>query len=202
MKIIESVHHITLSAFIECAVDQNYSVLTIEGEPTPEQLLNAWHKIYAEYLEVLEDAKTKMLIDAMQEAAYNRNKLTGCRAAVSVLRYRYHQGSVDTLKEFGFTFNPSQTDAEDYSKKLDAIELRFKSIEVAIKNYESQITDIFKNQSGEAPSRIHFYDMIGAMSKFYGHAIDPETMNAGQFARNLKQMNDFALKSAQNDRTP
>lgn len=197
--VTKNIHELTLSQFIDCYIDKNYDVLIVSGSGTPEELKERWDYVYADYCELTEDENYKTLVTLAQDIAYNNWKLVGVRASIAVLRYRYHEQSVETLRHFEFMQNINPDNPEQYNKTLDFIEKKLIAVEAAVKSMQAEFNRLTASTEDEKPSRVQFYDIIAHMGKFMGHAIQPEIMLASQFARNLKLMKDAAQRTP-NDR--
>lgn len=185
MKLHISCETLPMNSFISCLIDKDYSQLVIDGNPTDEELHNAWNEIYQQYANIVGEGQqnyTLVLAGEIERLSY---KIKVIEDSVNILRLYKFDELVDILHEHGFNFPFDIEDEAKYRTDLDRVLNRLKPI---ISGYEQRIREfenIQKSNDTEPVNRTYFNSVLSSLSKFIGGLILPENITIGYFATTL-----------------
>ncbi len=188
-----SIHKLKLSAFIDCLIDGNYSVLVIEGEPAPDELLEAWAKIYSDYLDALGTADPSFIRFLMlsRDLIRLQTKHNKIESLLTVLQEVYVAQFAAILRQLinkPLRFDISKPEA--YKKDIKTCVGILKGMELRISIKESEVAAIQKENATEAKpmTRADFQATLVNLSDFAGYHISDQ-ISTGEFCTRINLFN-------------
>src|SRR5690349_16565305 len=97
--LIESLHKIPLSKFIDAYVDGDLSVLIVQGTPSEEQLITAWNELILEYNDAIGGNEKEILLDVYTDFYTLHAKISTVEKMVEALRKFYVKKWADRLNK-------------------------------------------------------------------------------------------------------
>lgn len=173
-----------MDKFLNCLIDKDYSVLTISGKPSEDELGAAWFLIICEYNELKEiDITENEQWDASKELVRLYNHLLLFQQCIDFLSYRYSASIADSFRKLGYklkvtTENP---EPEEYRQQLyEAVE-KSKTKRVQVQQYEKQLSDFLKSQSDIVPEYRTFEKRITAIEEMQHAVYDLSQLTVSKF---------------------
>jgi hypothetical protein len=161
--------HITelpLCRFIDVMVDDNLYALVITGQPAPEDLLNSWIQIRAQYADAAGDNEYKMYVNLMRDVIVLGATLDQIGSIIAALKIVYDQRLVDMLSELmkiKVELDPS--DPEKYYKAIAGYVMRSKALKINLDMKQITLDAMAKNmEKGEKPDRGHYQAILVSLS--------------------------------------
>lgn len=133
--------------FIDCMCNNNLTQLVVSGEPSPEQLAEAWTELFFEYCDLIEATETKYRVRLVSEISLNEQKIELVSNWVKILEISYMPKLVSALHILDINYELDPRDSEQYQKDLKRIhaELNLSRLELRIK--KAEYAAIISNQS-------------------------------------------------------
>lgn len=174
---------IRLGAFLRAYCNNDLSVLIIEGNPTPEQLKDAWDEILFEWSGLIRNGDSAYMLGLNKRVALLKFDITYVENAIAILRVRFDQDIVNYLvTELGFhgIYNPE--DEVAYNRQLDRVISLAKTKIVELKELEEEHERLNKTVEGKKQSEEDMMMTVSALSKYIGYRLDRDTVCADEFA--------------------
>lgn len=203
LKLFLTIHDLPLHKFIEAIVDGNLYSLIIAGQPTQEQLQEAWANILQQYTEASGNAEYKMYVFNIKQIALLTIKLNCIQWLVNVLRTDYHEPmckELNTLSNTQFVFNPSNQ--ENYQLNLNRCLNRSKSLKIRIDMLAHQkLAFEQKNDTASGkPTKEYYQSILITLSDFAKYPIHESSITVWEFCERMNRYNSYCehLKSQTN----
>lgn len=197
----QSIDELPLNRFVDCLVDDNLKALVITGDPTNEQLYEAWGNISADYAERIGNHEFKLYKSLYRELellritlkqihfiAARANEETGVEAGILRICYtQYFHNQLNKLLNTRCRLN--YNDAKSYHAELDKCINRSKAIKIKIDLKLLSFEAIEKKNNarpGEKPTRQYFTSILVTLSDHAKYSL-PETMKMGEYCERLKR---------------
>src|SRR5579885_2758981 len=129
-SIYRSINELPLSRYMDCACDNNLTVLTKSGFPPEDELHFAWMKIQEEYSMAMGDAEFVMYFRTFKDLAILVTNYKLILHAIQLLKQIYHEGIANELNHLlktKFDFS-----GDNRLELLKRCENRSKSIKINI----------------------------------------------------------------------
>lgn len=177
---------VTISMFIKCYVDADYSVLTISGNPSKEALATAWDMVQSHYAEIGKSmspiTKTAMLF---MEINSMEIRYISIIKACEFLKINHDRLISDMLVNEGYAFPFDPNNRDQYFKDISRVEKRVKSMLVQIKHKTSELEKLMEEDGPmKKMSREDFLKELSSLGKFLGYRVDPEVVTMSEFVAN------------------
>ena len=132
---------LTLEKFIDCLIHNDLNSLIISGNPPKAELENAWHKIYVEYIDLMQAGdEPSDIFQLIKEIQIMNARIVFVDGAVNHLFLQYDQPLVDMLVTVGFSSRLKETDDGDTQiRKLNNVVARAKKMLVDVKLKEAEL---------------------------------------------------------------
>jgi len=176
-----------LIRFIRCVCDSDLKQLVIEGEVSPEELIDGWQSIYQEYIELSGAAGNDYQLKLTAEISQLFIKYTTITEAVELSRKYRYDDIIKMLKSEGYNFQFNHNDPESYHKDLDRVLSRAKSLLVQKEQKEGQLAKMQEGQKGEKITRAYFDNRLNALSIHYKHHINEHEITVSRYVGLLNQ---------------
>lgn len=189
LSIVSSIKDLPLKDFIECCVNENYSVLIKSGEIVTqidaEKVYYGWLSLLSQYYEISGDSE-----QARQFSIIGRMKSMECRkqiieTCVEILKANRVESLIDTLKEL---YPELEFTDESYTSDLNTV---INNEKVAIVDYnllKEELEDIVKKQ-GIADEKIN---KVSLEERIYNELLDINKVENGSYSEEISTYK-FAL---------
>lgn len=191
VKIHESCKTLRLGAFIEVMCHNNYDRLIIKGSPTPEQLEEAWEKIYTEYADLSGgDINYSAMLAVLKSYGEAYTRLIAATAAVRSLRVGYNETAEEVLMKLGYNckFKQHEGDFEKYMNEVRSMEKQLKNVHLMFEKVKQDWENFMKQQKKKQLTEKDFLAYVAAVSKFIGYHISLN-ITVADFAAKSNLMN-------------
>jgi hypothetical protein len=189
--------HITelpLNRFISALVDGNLQVLVIEGNPSQEELAQAWKDIEEEYLDAVGLSEVRMERELYVEIQRLEANLFLARIAIEQLQRSYHPEfarHLNILLRTNFTFDPNEPVKYFALLKNCYNRTGGMKIDLDLKLIQYQaIKEKRESEGGEAYSRAYFHTVLITLSDFAGYQL-PDTMTVFEYCDRIRRLNEY-----------
>ncbi|MCW3108481.1 MAG: hypothetical protein JWQ09_2987 [Segetibacter sp.] len=146
-RLIDSAKICTIAAYMSCMFDNDFKSLILEGDPTEDEIQEAWENINLEYLELSSGGNTAE-VTAIKEVEEIKIKLETFEIylllqhrSMSLLGYPFFRGIkvLGDRVDFPLKWNGER---EDFIKQLKKVEVRSKSLKLKLQIAESRLEAI------------------------------------------------------------
>jgi len=186
MKLHTTCGTLKLDKFITCLIEADYSGLVIDGEPTEDQLSEAWVAIYQEYVELMGSGEDNYILVLGAEIERLRFKLLVIEQCITVLGDYYSEELVLILKKMGYDFKFSPDNTDERREDLVKITSLCKSVILKYEEKTEEFNVLSENQTAEPVTRHYFDDVLANLSKFIGSIIYPEQITVSYYTSQIK----------------
>lgn len=192
--------HITtlpLRNFIEVAVNENLSALTISGFPSVEQLSEAWATITQEYADAIGDSESRMYWMLYKEVFMLSMDMELVEVCYNLLKNVYVKSFGDQLLELAdakFILDPSNP--EQYQHNLNRCVNRCKSLIVKHGEKKARLEAMGKQATeNEKPTMEYYQSMLIILSDHAKHEIT-DTITVFAFCERVKRYQKYCEQLA------
>jgi hypothetical protein len=195
-KLIDDISLLSHEKFVSCICDSNLKVLVISGEPSPEDLLECWANLYAQYLDLAADAESLYFIILQKEIQILKYKVTAAEAILPVISF-FHVGElVAALKQLGFETKTLQQGHHGYEHGIKKVKAKVAHLKLKL---QQKIQELAASDQGEheAVSREYFTRQLVKLSKFQGYPLKSRKLMMTDYIAILKEFIDY-LQAKQN----
>ena len=157
-----------------------------------DELKEAWHKIYLEYAQLINDGSYNEVFELAKEVQLLSANITLARCIISNLIREYNQEEVKMLNAIGIPVFISKEDVLEDKLKLVMGWVKRWTVDLDIRTRDFELAQ--NKKTGES-SRYSFYESINSMSAHEGYAITDKSINVIQFCKIMKKMEQEYNKS-------
>lgn len=183
MKLHTSCSTLLLSDFITCQIDKDLSVLTIEGEPTPNDLKAAWFSISQEFFDLSENKQANYELTLVAEIEVINFKIITIQQCVEILEKYECKELIDILQSFGYLFPFDSDEKETYQNDLKKVLILAKALILQLNDKQAQLDIINKSNGPAVETTRQYYDKtLSVLSKFMAHQIDETKITVARYA--------------------
>lgn len=165
---------VTLDEFIDCFCNENYKRLIRSGDPTNEEVLEAWSILYAEYCEISGGMRYEYIFNLSQDIYRLSIKLEMVNRIISL-------GEKEVLSFLKLL---------KYNGTIKNIEAEIKRQNIVLKEKKAELSRI-KGDTGEKMTERDFIKWIVPVSKYMNQRIDKKTTLLLEFLEMSKQMEEY-----------
>lgn len=203
-KYYTDIHRLPLDRFINVTCDGDLSELVISGQPSKEQLNDAWKKIIEEYNMAMTDGTPHgiRIVELHKRITSNIAKLQILETLIPLMEDYYtpqFARDINAALSTQFSFDPCNR--PDYIKTLKRCKERSKGIRLRIVMDESAFKNLIQDHGkkaasiNEKPTRQYFSALLVNLSDFAGYNLKESEMTVGHFVERLKRYNDASAKA-------
>lgn len=203
IRVITTLEELPFSAFIKCAVDSDYSVLSVGDElPTEDELRGAWVKLSGEFHDLMADEQARERWELAAEIETLNTKILHVTAIIAVLResmLQYELNGVmfqgfdpdeliEGLKVWGYELRGT-----DLAEWLDKLERWLSSdrlkMGIAKEKYEQYSAE---NGEHKVATRADYIGNLLALAKHRGVAtIRADQINTLEYCMMVKELKEY-----------
>jgi len=201
-KWYHSIHELPLNKFAECSYNQNLHALTIQGNPSADDLQAAWVSIMAEYSEAIGDNEFTLKLRLFQETETLRinyealmhliETIEGVTGAGEAVLWsepcRDIVGSINKALRTSFRFPPD--DAEQFSADIKRCRARSAGLKIGLE-LKMQAYDAIQSKEaveGGPIKRGYFESILISLSDHAGFEVR-DSITVYVFCERIKKLN-------------
>lgn len=179
----QSCQTLLLSHFWEIMLTGNLRWLIISGQPSEQQLLDAWEAIVAEHSELVKTDKSNNLFDLYHKISNTEWQLALVDKCLNALKQQYDADIAAILNDRGFGIVEPSDDREVYLRSLYAIETDAKTLIILLNQYKSQYKSMHPESTDELTevNRVRYEKELAILSKFQGYRIKKEEITVLEY---------------------
>lgn len=192
-----SIHKLMFDRFEDAFVDGDLKALIICGEPTEQELQEAWLSIREQYADALADTQQKRFISIFKDLQKLKIKQMQALTLISVLETCYVEKFTHLLnklfhKKLKFDIN----NLDSYHADLKRMHSHAKGISLHIQLKEIELAAFDeKNSSGaHKPTRDYFAGILINLSDHAGYAIRKNELSTYDFCQRVRRYKDHINK--------
>ena len=174
-----SLEQLSLQKFQRVWEKNELSQLIISGEPTEQELNDAWYQIYDEFILITGDNSNALRLATVKRITVNKSKLGYISSALQFVTMMPDPEIIELLKTEGIDYNP-----DDMAGSIEAAKRKLNKMKQSVDLAENEIR---LNTSDKPPD---IEELIIELEKFQGYQFNRETMNARTFATIYKKYKD------------
>lgn len=191
-KYYQHISKLPLHKFIDVAVDDNLYALVISGDPTKEQLLEAWQGIALQYADAIKDHESKLFFSIEKELHILRATYAQILTLIDLLSKVYAKQFADMLNELlKVNFKFDYTDPEKYQHELKRCFNRSKGVKLEIQKQQiayDKMAAKFEDNGSKKPTREYYYGILITLSDSAGYEIH-EDITVYAFCERIRRLN-------------
>jgi hypothetical protein len=166
-----------MEKFVACICENDINQLVVEGNPTAEELFEAWGQLFLEYCDLAEHTEVRYKFRLKMEVTCMKARIETAEACVHYLRVANdcratmpntpRNGFIQCLKDIGFDYELDFNDEGQFMKDLRRIEaelmpegLRLKAKEMEMESIQNSSTD------SEAVERKYFITIFNRINNY------------------------------------
>jgi hypothetical protein len=180
----QSLDDILMSDFIKCAIDKDYSSLIKSGQPTDEQINEAWISLISQFQVIMKSKDAKKHVTLVSKIESLNTKILTVTMLVAALQAGYDAEVVAELKEWGFY---AEYSPETIAKDLEIVIRKlgnFKTqLAIAQANYDDQ-----NKEAPEAPTKEGYMSILIKINKHMQQHYRFDKITAMEFASMFSDM--------------
>jgi hypothetical protein len=195
LRLYRDCSKLTLDRFLDCLFDDDLGVLIIAGNPTKDELHEAWNKIYLEYCTLMQDKTYNELFEKSKEIITLQAKISLVNGIVQHLCLSYSEELVKMLDRIGLRSKIlPEDDGEVLEKKLASVVSRGKKWITQLDIQQGELQKLRKKNENGKGGREYFDDTMSILSKFMGYHVRESEISVSRFCRDVNRMNEVLLK--------
>lgn len=176
---------VSLEVFIDCFYDNDYDGLIIAGNPTGEQLKEAWDQVYMNYCE-LSDSGHSAIVEKIKGVQGLAGKIALAEGImIYISNHMYDEEMIAMLRDIGLPI--PVTASSDFSGSVKIIVAYIKRWAMEKMVAEKQLADMQSEHAGVTP-REYYDDTLDAISQIRKYAVLAKDISVAQFLKTVKKL--------------
>lgn len=163
-----------LDLFKRCLFQGDLSALIISGNPSIEDLAEAWGNIYAEYLDLNNDNETLYILLLQCEIAKLTNDLVEIDTALRFLStallpgmaMAYRPELVDVLKSHEFDYPFNINNREEFQQNIREVDSRLSPLRLRLEMSSKEYADYIASKGDQSIDFNYFDKMLSRIARF------------------------------------
>lgn len=170
--------------FIKATITNDVTWLKISGNPSDEDLHEAWSTIQGDFEDMQKDSQSDYLLNLISQITYTDERLRIIYNVVSILEIKRSEALISILQnELGFNYEYSEESLQrDLKLTLSEIKMDQVNLELSRKEYEDY------KAKGKPVTELDYDKLISRLSKYQGYHIKSKEITVTQF---ISILNDF-----------
>jgi len=191
-KYYQHINQLPLNKFIDVVVDGNIYALVISGDPTKDQLLQAWNDIVLQFADAIKDQESRLFFQKERELNIIRLTHHQILECIKLLERIYAKQFADMLNRLlGSSFKFNVLTAQEYDKELRAAYSRSKGIKIDM-NLKEMAYEKMKQkfeETGKKPTREYYQGVLITLSDYARYPILETTITVYEFCERIRRIN-------------
>jgi hypothetical protein len=197
MKLYESISKLPLGKFVDCYVDGRFESLILEGEPTAEEISEAWQKILTQFFDAMGTADQKLYIQLLKEVNTMVATINQANTLINVMHKTYaYQLGIRLNKVLGTNIKWPQEGREQINRHLKRCTSLIKPIEMKLAFKEPALKLLqqkLESGSDKKPTWEYFDRLLNLLEENFSVPIDYNIVTS-RFCDKVKRM--YNLKTS------
>ena len=160
MKLLSRCSETTMGQFRQCLEHNNISALIVEGEPTAEQLAEAWASLFLEYCDLSEAHEATHRVRLWAEIEALKIKLNICQSWVDIISFMPSTEINKALWIVGYEFELDKNKPAQYKEDIARINAELRSLRLDIKIKEAEYSAIEKSPNSSDTIDVKYFSTI------------------------------------------
>lgn len=186
-KLYDHIDNLPMNIFIDCICDQFFKKLIIEGEPSEDQLLEAWDIIFYQYIDANQDNEAVYILELKKDIALLEHKIKLIECTVANLIIVFSQKLLDALKSLGVRINGIEPDKDDYQLRLKKILLTLGPKRFQLQEMMNELLAYEKYSDKKKIDRQFFKTIFVRLSKFQRYPVRAHEIVVSEYVALLKE---------------
>lgn len=171
--------------YLEIVLSGDLRLLVISGEPSTEDLKEAWNAILNEYSSYIKTDKSDSIFNCWKKLEYTKWKMHMVNMCIEGLKIKYSATIAEELMKLGYDYIDGTEDNETYFKKLYDIQTEAKNLIVYYNQYLAEYTKLCPEGAVENSTiqrdRMSYEKELRILSKFMGYGIRKDEISVVEF---------------------
>jgi hypothetical protein len=180
-----------LDRFIDILVNKNLRALVISGRPALEDIAEAWANIYAEYIDLNEDAESLYILILEKEIAVLQTVINEIETGLRILHVMYDKRVVKIVEDNGIDMNLNLKNQSEYFKGLESAKRRMGFMKTQLRMKEKELAEYLAGKEGEEVNEKYFRRWLIRLSRFMGYHLRAKDITVADFVDAMKECLEY-----------
>ena len=200
VALCQSLEDLSYSGFIKCALNGDYSPLIRSGNPSKNELYQAWMRLYSDYLSLIGSKETAAYIKIVSKIENVNTKIFIVSGIIEALHGLYSEKLCNELKSWGFNKEFSR---DTLSADLEQVERELGNDRFQLEKYrlEYEKSEKAKKKSGEATTKTGYMRILYAIEAHRKMDYDPDTISMYKFCILYKELEEYNIQLTSKNKT-
>lgn len=192
-----------LDKFIKCLVKGDLPQLIIAGNPTTEELSDAWMRIYNMYLDENSNNEVEYIVQLQKQISILTQHVIEVQGCIVFLSYMFHEGLVEILKSNGYKDKVTE---ENHVMMAEIINNKLSLKRFTLDGKEKELKDYLEKHKDDEVDEKYFTRTLLRLGKFMGVHLKARELTVLEFVTLSKEyyewvnINNAAFEEAQRKR--
>lgn len=177
-QVYDSCSELPLYNFIKVIITGDLKWLSKKGEPTSQQLSEAWSAIFMEYCDIAPTNNSTYVVQITREIRHLESKINIIQSIIERLTISYVPELVEILKEYGFYYSFTPDTMYDDLQGVIAESKQF-VVQKGVKEGEYQ--RFLDDQKGDSASENDWDELLSELGKFQGYHLKSKDLSVSEF---------------------
>ena len=172
------------SDFLQVLVRKDVTALIVSGEPTHDQLHEAWDKILAEYTDLIKTEKSQSILEAWRKVMQMEYRIALLDQCFYALRLKYDEEVALIIAEQGYDLIQPDEDVSVYSQRINLVEAEAKTLIVLRNQFMNDYRRLCPedgSEDGLIMDEMQYDKELAALSRFMGYRIVKSQITVREF---------------------
>lgn len=170
-----------LNLFIQCIIDGNIKALIISGDPTDDQLYEAWAGIYYEYVDLNANNEQLYFGILKKEIAILNWTILTVEQSLYFYTIEPRKELVDIIVDNGFEFTFLPEDPQININEAMLITNQLSPMKMRLKMKQQELKDYTENRENDHVDAQHFNKMLLRLGKYQGYSIKAKDISVAEY---------------------
>lgn len=171
-----------LDGFIKAHCRGDFSGLIISGDPSNQEILDAWNEIVFEFSGLIKSESTEAQVSLAREIGLLQHHLKYVECACVLLSQRYDIDVINELIRMGYDGEYPEQDPVAMKRQLERVKSLSKTYYYDLDQLFDQYARTMKTQEGKKQSEEDFVKNLAMLSKYQGYRLDRFTLTTEEYA--------------------
>lgn len=182
-KLHHSCKTLNVNGFKECYCNHDYSYLIIKGNPTQEDLINAWNEIVFEYGGMIKTENSEYIFDLQKRIAELTQHIAYVDNALILLQQRFSQSAIDELISLGYDGIYQFDDHVQYVKQLNRVRSLCKTRVMDLQDLQEEYKKYnLSSENSSSQTEEDFEEWVAQLGRFMHFRINQHETTVTEFA--------------------
>lgn len=164
--------------FIQVIVTNSLTPLIRNGNPTDQQLAEAWNNIFTEYCDIYTSTNQTYVLQIQREIRYIESKLDIIQICIDRLKISYYEPAIAELREYGFDY-PYTPDTMFEDLQNTVAEAQYLVVQKGVK--EGEYAKYLAENAKEEVKETDYDDILSELSKFQGYHLRSKDLSVREY---------------------